>query len=229
MHPLNQQLYGSIPHLNRSRVEKTDRYLSIGQARIATTKLRDKYDTVIIQEKLDGSCCGVARIDDKLIALTRSGNLCVESSFPHHHHFNTWMFEHYDKFYSILQNGERLVGEYLGLAHGTKYTLDGRDPWVAFDLMCGHIREPYDILHERVADSFCLPPLISYGPPREISWVQQECPTSRYGGEYVEGWIWRVERHCKVDFVCKFVEPWYVAGKYLPGYGGQDDIWNWQP
>ncbi len=234
MKPLNHKCYGSIAHLPGSRVGLTDHYVTEGQARIATVKPRDSHDVVIIQEKLDGACVGVAKINNELVALTRSGNLCVKSQFLHHHTFVGWMYRHYNRFNALLEEGERVVGEWLALAHGTLYTQPrGWEPFVAFDLMKGSERLPYHLFVRRVGKFFNTPPLISEHDPHTIEWVLEECPTSRYGGEHVEGYVWRIERNqyakngpC-VDFLCKWVNPNYVAGKYLPEISNTLPIWNY--
>ncbi|MFA5344758.1 MAG: RNA ligase family protein [Candidatus Omnitrophota bacterium] len=235
MKPLNQKCYGSIGHLPGSRVGKTDHYITDGQARIATVKGRDCHDVVIVQEKLDGACVGVAKINNELVALTRAGNLCVRSQFPHHHTFVEWMYRHYNRFNALLDEGERVVGEWLALAHGTLYNNQqkGWEPFVAFDLMKGTERLVYQLFSRRVNKFFNTPPLISEGLPRTIDWVREECPESRYGGEHVEGYIWRVERnpYAKngpyVDYLCKWVNPTYVAGKYLPEISNTLPVWNY--
>ena len=232
--PLNHKCYGSIAHLPGSRVGQTDHYVTEGQARIATVKTRDSHDVVIIQEKLDGACVGVAKINNELVALTRSGNLCVRSQFIHHHTFVDWMYRHYNRFNALLDEGERVVGEWLALAHGTLYNQQQRgwEPFVAFDLMKGTTRLPCYLFNSRVGKFFNTPPIIA-NDPHTIEWVLEECPKSRYGGEHVEGFVWRVERspYAKsgpyVDFLCKWVKPTYIAGKYLPEFSNAQPVWNY--
>ena len=62
--PLGKKAYGSIPHLPGSRLGSGDHHISEGQAKIATEKLRDKYDQLFVYEKLDGSNCSVALLSD---------------------------------------------------------------------------------------------------------------------------------------------------------------------
>ena len=73
MKPLGQKNYGSIPHMKHSRMGSGDHSCSEGQERIATKQARDYKDLVIVQEKLDGSNVGIAKVGGKIIALTRSG------------------------------------------------------------------------------------------------------------------------------------------------------------
>ena len=78
--PLGGKAYGSIGHLPSSRLGPGDHSVHEGQARICTTKVRDKRDRVIVQEKLDGSCCAVAKVEGRVVALGRAGYLATTSS-----------------------------------------------------------------------------------------------------------------------------------------------------
>jgi hypothetical protein len=62
--PLGSRSYGSTAHLPGSRIGPGDHKCHDGQKRIATEKARDKHDQIIVQEKLDGSNVGVARMED---------------------------------------------------------------------------------------------------------------------------------------------------------------------
>ena len=85
--PLGIKNYGSIPHLPGSRVGPGDHKCHEGQERIATRKTRDRHDCILVQEKLDGSNTGVARMDGAIYALTRAGYLATTSPYEQHIHF----------------------------------------------------------------------------------------------------------------------------------------------
>ena len=87
MKPLGHKAYGSIPHLSKSRLGPGDHHCEKGQEIIATLKPRDRFDLVIVQEKLDGSNCAIAKIEGQIIALGRSGYLAETSPFEQHHYF----------------------------------------------------------------------------------------------------------------------------------------------
>lgn len=146
--PLSIKNYGSIGHLPGSRMGKGDRTCDSGQAKIATVKLRDKHDRVIVQEKLDGGNVGVALVNGILYPLTRSGYLACESSLEQHWRFSEWVYSQQDRFMAVLKDGERLCGEWLLQAHGTRYHLQ-HEPFVAFDLMNGNTRTPHAAFLER--------------------------------------------------------------------------------
>lgn len=228
--------YGSIPHLPGSRIGKTDKYVTGGQARIATQKPRDGHDKIIVQEKLDGACVGIWMDNEyALYPITRSGNPCARSQYIHHHLFKDWSDYQIDRVRQVLRPGERLVGEWLALAHGTRYFPErvcGWEPFVAFDIMQGQERLPYEQFMARVEGIFQTPPVISENCPQSIETIRRLAPESRYGGDHIEGYIWRIERnkYAKngpyVDFLCKWVNDDFEPGALLPEISGEL-IWNW--
>ena len=207
--PLGRKNYGSIPHLPDSRMGSGDHSCHAGQARIATVKTRDKHDEIIVQEKLDGSNVGIARINDALVPLGRAGYTAISSPYKQHIMFHDWVMHplNYSRFMTALENGERLVGEWLAQAHSTRYNLFGRDPFVAFDLMVDDKRLPYDKFCERTSGlGIAIPPLLHRGRALPIVYAMGRLePTipGHYGAygaiEPVEGAIWRVERNKLID------------------------------
>ena len=77
--PLSRKAYGHIGHLPGSRLGEGDHHVHEGQARICTLKARDKHDRIIVQEKVDGSCCAVAKIDGAIVPLIRAGYRAEQS------------------------------------------------------------------------------------------------------------------------------------------------------
>lgn len=107
--PLGSKAYGSIPRLPGSRLGPGDYTISEGQARICTERPRDKHDRIVVQEKLDGSCCAVALVGGELHALTRRGYPAWSSPFEQHHLFSDWVDANAERF-RFLRDGERVVG-----------------------------------------------------------------------------------------------------------------------
>jgi hypothetical protein len=226
--PLGQKAYGSIPHLPGSRRGPADKGLSDHQAAICTTKARDKHDIIIVQEKLDGSNCSVAKINGEIVALGRSGYRAITSPFAQHHVFHDWVQVHHDRFNALLQEGERCVGEWLAQAHGTRYELT-HEPYVIFDLMRGTTRATWAEVNHR-CDDFVTPRVLSFEGPMSIEAACAMLEPSGHGAiDPVEGAVWRVERKGAVDFLGKYVRPGKKDGCYLPELNGGETIWNWQP
>ncbi len=240
--PLGRKNYGSIPHLPNSRLGIGDHKCSEGQARIATLKTRDKHDEVIVQEKLDGSNVGVARIKDEIYALTRAGYIATSSPFEQHHYFHDWVKQNAERFMAVLNNGERLVGEWLMQAHSTRYDLSGLEPFVAFDLMTEDKRIPYDDFIKRIANvSFSTPQLLHRGGALSVVDALELLQTFGFYGamDEVEGAVWRIERNKPtgkkggkervVDYLVKYVRPEKKDGIFLPEISGKKPFWNWLP
>jgi len=241
--PLNHKSYGHIPHLIGSRMGPGDHKCHEGQMKIACEKLRDKHDRVIVQEKLDGSNVGVCRINNTILPITRAGYLARSSSFEMHHVFADWVHENENRFKAVLAEGERICGEWLLVAHGTKYALL-HEPFVVFDLMIKkHSRLPFDefsFLAEK--GGFVIPYVIHNGGPLSIEMALFRLGEYGHHGalEQVEGVVWRVERNelidkykgniggraAVVDFLVKYVRPDKEDGKYLIKDGIGKTIYN---
>lgn len=243
MKPLGMRSYGHITHLPGSRIGPGDHKCNAGQTRLATEKLRDRFDRVIVQEKLDGSNVGIARLDGKILALTRSGYLATTSRYPQHQIFASWVRENTDRLLAVLSDGERLCGEWLMQAHGTRYDLK-HEPLVVFDLMRSHSRVTYEELIERISGKFIIPHTIHCGGSLTIDEAMKLLGKHGFHGaiDPVEGAVWRVERnksiksnsnqnerHWKVSFLAKYVRSDKIDGIYLPEISGQPPIFNWQP
>lgn len=239
--PLGHRNYGSIPHLPGSRRGPGDHKCHEGQARIATEKARDKNDWILVTEKLDGSNVGVAMLNGGIIPLGRAGYPAISSPYMQHKYFAQWAYKHDELFRAILNEGERIVGEWLMQAHGTRYDLEGLCPFVPFDIMRGSERMPHDAFTSRLYNYLPIAPVIHRGPPIGIDAAMAKLgPNNGYYGaiDPVEGVVWRVERDKPtgkkgeklrvVDFLVKYVRPDKEDGIYLPEIGpGGSAVWNW--
>jgi hypothetical protein len=232
--PLGHKGYGSIPHLPGSRLGPGEHTVPNGQFAICCLRARDRHDRIIVTEKLDGSNTSVALVDGRIIALNRAGYPADSSPYLQHRMFAAWVADNEDRFRAVLREGERIVGEWLAQAHGTRYVLP-HEPWVAFDLLRGHDRAPFDELARRAAaGGFTLPRIVHDGGPIPIEKVVALLHPSGHGAlDPVEGAVWRVERRGKPDFLAKYVRPDKVDGIYLPevasGVTKGHSLWNRWP
>lgn len=202
-----------------SRMGPGDHKCTEGQKRIATEKKRDKHDVIIVQEKLDGSNVGVAKINNEIVPITRAGYKATDSPYEMHHKFNEWVMYHKARFDNVLEDGERICGEWLYQAHGTIYHLT-HEPFVVFDIIREEKRLSYWEFSERVLKSYFIRPhIIDIGDSVSLERALDNLGArGRHGAqESVEGAIWRVERKGVVDFLIKYVRPDKVDGKYLQG------------
>lgn len=230
--PLGHRAYGSIPHLPNSRRGIADKGLSEQQASILTVKTRDRHDLITVQEKLDGSNVAVAKINGEIIALIRAGYRADGSHYEQHHHFAKWVESNELRFDSLLRNGERVSGEWLMEAHGTRYDLP-HEPFVAFDIITGHDRKTVaEVLFRCREVGIVTPRIIHVGGAISVESVLAMLEPSGHGAlEDVEGAVWRCERKGVVDFLGKYVRPEKIDGKYLNGVNGieREPIYNWKP
>lgn len=237
--PTSSRAYGSIGHVQGSYLTSGDKYLPEGQSRILTTKARDKHDTIIVQEKYDGTCVAVVKQDGQLIPIQRQGYLCTDSPHEQHRHFADWVQlpENATRFSKALDEGQRIVGEWLMMAHGTRYRFSKyAEPFVAFDIFTeDNVRLPYvDFGTNCDCSDITTARLISYGSSisieNAIRRLHDENAFSMYYPHAVEpeGLVYRCERHGKVDFLGKYVRPGFVPGKYFQP-AGMEPVWNMTP
>ena len=166
--PLGGKSYGHIPHFPGSRMGPGDHKCSEDQLRIATEKELDRHDRIIVQEKLDGSNVGVAKIEGVIIPLTRAGYVADTSPFEQHWRFGEWAYANQGRFLELLAEGERVCGEWLLQAHGTRYELK-HEPFVVFDIMRGDKRAICEEVQDRVIPlGFIMPYKIHEGGPLSI-------------------------------------------------------------
>ncbi|HVJ16999.1 MAG TPA: RNA ligase family protein [Polyangiaceae bacterium] len=129
--PLGRKAYFKIAHLPGSRTGSSDRTAPLELAERCLVAPRPG-EEVLVQEKLDGSCVAVARLGDAVLALGREGTLAAHSGNPGRQMFAAWVEQRAGVFRELLDDGEWLVGEWLALAHSTRYELR-HEPFVVFD------------------------------------------------------------------------------------------------
>lgn len=239
--PTNGRAYGSIAHLPGSYVSRGDKHVCDGQAKILTEKCR-KDDLIVVTEKLDGTCVAVCKINGELVPIQRKGYPCWSSPHSMHGMFATWVKQNEDRLHPILDEGERLVGEWIIQAHGTRYELHGKaEPFVPFDLFTAdNNRLTYDDMCVRLFWEGCERPIepvrLMYVGRRAVPIESVIC--WRFGGwsnpnriwpvegESPEGVVYRCERGDKVLFLAKWVRNGYVPGKYMPQSVNENPVWN---
>lgn len=226
--PLGGKAYDSIPHLPGSRAGG-DRHLAHRQADRLTLEAPRGF-TVVVQEKLDGSCVAAARIGDEVLALGRAGDLAAESRNEGRRLWAAWVAEHQDRFLSVLRPGERLAGEWLALAHSTRYVLR-HEPFVVFDLMRGNERMTSLALQERLSHTdFVLPHEVHRGAAVSAAAALERLGQGGHGAvEAPEGIIYRLESDETVALIAKHVRAGKVDGSLLEENSRQPPIWNWRP
>ncbi|MBO6939654.1 MAG: RNA ligase family protein [Deltaproteobacteria bacterium] len=222
--PLGRRAYGSIPHLPGSELGG-DRYLPPTQVRWLVERA-PKGSVLTVEEKLDGSCVAVANEGGRILALGREGKLAATSGNEARRLFADWVDPHR---FDWLGDGERVVGEWLALAHGTRYELS-HEPFVAFDVLRSSERlRRADWVDRARAAELTLP----FTVHRAAIGVEEALALLGDGGHGAidppEGVVYRLERSTAPTLVAKVVRPGKVAGALLPENSGRPAIWNWRP
>lgn len=230
--PLGAKGYGSTPHLVGSRVGPSDSHVDPSLARIMTEKVRNRHDRIIVTEKLDGSCLTVAKVDGRVLPINRAGYLVTDSPRPMQHVFGKYAQDRHSLFSALLGDGERVAGEWLLQAHGTRYQIfDPADLFVAFSIIGPKGRIPYDEFASRVdAAGVRRAHVISDGPA--FSQAQAVEALGQFGFhnalEQPEGAVWVLETRGEFNAIAKHVIPEKIDGKYLSGVTGVPDTWNYE-
>lgn len=216
--PLNRKTYGSIPHLLGSNNHDGDKFITPGQTRICTERVRDRLDVVIVQEKHDGCCSGVTRIDGSLVALSRSGYRAVDSPHKHLKAFDRFVEEWCDAF-DFIREGEVLVGEWLWKVHSTRYTIKRPLDWFRpFDIFVDRKRLRFVDFMSRIQDSspmLRLPNLLHMGEAISTRKAMERTRLTSDGIDQPEGVVYRIERGGEVDFLAKYVREGFVPGVHM--------------
>ena len=206
--------YGKIPHLPNSKLGTGEHYITHGQSDILQKNAKGR--TVIVQRKYDGSNVGVIRQNDDIIALQRSGYPADSSPNLQHRQFAAWVKANEDAFRFALMDGERICGEWLLWAHGTRMRLKS-SPFIAFDIFAPNNKRIAWSEFSRIASPiFDIAETLHFEPIRvdEI-----RAGVSRHydllDGDEHEGYVYRAENEGKFEFAAKYVAPTKVAGKYL--------------
>lgn len=225
--PLGRKAYGKIPHLPGSRSGRTDRIAPPGVVERCTVSAREG-EEVVVQEKLDGSCAAVARVRGELVALGRYGTLAARSSNEPPRRFAAWVDEHRARLEPLVREGEWLVGEWVAIAHGTRYRL-AHPPFVPFDLFSPSGQASLDALRARLGEGWLVTPRLLWrgGPIGVERALALLGPAGGHGAiDPPEGAMWRVERKGRVVAMAKFVRGDKVNGAFLPENTGRDFVWN---
>jgi hypothetical protein len=226
--PLGMKSYGSIGHLPNSRLGSGDHCVPDGMADIIFKKTRDHNDNVIITEKLDGSNMSVAKVNGEILALGRAGYLANTSPFEQHLMFDRWVNSNKTRFDALLSDGERCNGEWLAMAHGTRYNIK-TDPFIIFDMMVGKDRLSWDEIKTRSSNLFTHVHEIHNGGSISFDKCLSSINNSNHGAiDAVEGFVARVERNGEFDFMAKWVRKDKVDGKYFTEFTGQPEVWNFK-
>ena len=225
--PLGRKAYGSIGHLPGSKLGPGDHHLDEKQAALLTHRKNPQHHgaRVVVQQKIDGSCCAVAKIGGVIVPLGRAGYPAATAPYQHLRDFHVWAVARADRFDRLLSEGERVVGEWLSARHSLEYVerdavggYDTRADWlesdaafVAFDIMRDSTRALHDEVHGRVSAEGLLPAhTFHVGAPTLVAnaWstlLDVHTAFRVYPVGEPEGLVYRYEHAGAVKFLGKWV------------------------
>lgn len=221
--------YDSIGHLSKSRLGESDSHIDKKQEFLLTEKLPPVDCILYIEEKMDGSNCAVIRKNGEIIAIGRSGYRCSDSNFEQHRMFHRYIEKRKQMFESILSHeGDRVVGEWLAMAHGTLYS-NIISPYQVFDFFRDEKRLNFEE-RKKIFDTYGLSmvPLLYKG--KEAISIEKALDLALTHNSLAEGVVYRLEifdkkiNTYKPFLIAKVVRMDKEDGKY---FSDTNPIWMW--
>lgn len=225
---LEHRPYQSIGHFSKSRLGSADKHIDANTERHFLTDIPNQQCLVIVQEKLDGSNVSVVLHGDELIPMGRAGYRCQDSDQEQHRMFYDYVMKNEAAFMSMLRKNERIVGEWLALAHGTIYN-GVKAPFVPFDIFtANNDRLPFLEFHKRVSPWLDIPTVLHMGGSCSLGRAERLAKRLLGGRDY-EGFVYRLEEAGKFKAIAKYVRQDKVDGLYLDKEDPLYPRWNWRP
>lgn len=206
--------FGSIRHLKGSKmIDDADKLLSEGEQTKFTVCKRDKNDTVIITEKIDGMNAGVIKLNGKLYPINRKGydtRLMGEVKTQLKNlglGWALWVDNHYELYDSILEEGERLVFENAMIKHTLSYKFKGDPVFLLAKYKANNKRINYKSLSELAFNNnIKQPPLLNIGVALHPDIVIRQYPKGLSGVQgQIEGIVYTYEHNGEHESCAKFV------------------------
>ncbi len=222
-------LYPKIPHLPGSRTGPSDTHVPEARARAYTEVAREGL-LVTVEEKLDGTSMVVARAraaeGSFVVAYGRDGRRAEASRNLGRRLFARWVRENETRFVELLGGGERIAGEWLAIAHGTRYALS-HEPFVPFDLFLADgacVSRP--VLAQRCGQvGLVVPYLVHSGAALAIAEADRRLgPRGHHGADVAEGLVYREETRELCRSIAKVVRATKVDGALLADHTGGDHV-----
>ncbi|RYX94470.1 hypothetical protein EON78_06005 [bacterium] len=166
-----------------------------------------------------------------IYALGRDGCLAEDSANEGLKLWADWVDINKERFINVLNEGERICGEWLALVHGTRYKLS-HEPFVVFDLFSAdNISLTQENIAKKIKDSkFIMAKTLHKGIPCSVEKAIELLGSGFHGSiDHPEGMIWRLERENKTIFLAKYVFHDKKDGVYLPEISKNKALWNWYP
>jgi hypothetical protein len=152
-----------------------------------------------------------------VVTVGRSGYRNDSAPFAHLLAFDPWVAARLDRFDALLQEGERVVGEWVSHAMSTLYVLPDVDHmWRPFDIMRGHDRASAEEVAGRCAAVGLRTPFVvrrTQCDPAEAYAALAATPAEVRGVDGIpEGLVYRMQERGRTLFLGKWVRADYEPG-----------------
>lgn len=215
--------FGSISHLPGSKmIDIQDKLLGKQETEWMTDRRKNRAtDIVIVTEKVDGMNAGVLKKDGLLYPIMRYGYDVRTSNVAWIRGFARFVEDRQERFWNLLNDGERICGEWILKTHTLRYDLK-HEPFVAFDIIdSNNNRDPYvKFIYRAKQYDFTTAGLVHIGEAMPSSMAIQLIGEGYHHvvGDRPEGVVYRYESNGR--FIC--------CGKFVshPDLGNEEKFIN---
>ncbi|MCY3019702.1 MAG: RNA ligase family protein [Planctomycetota bacterium] len=176
---------------------------------------------VIVQEKLDGTCCSFHYEGRWVLVLQKRAGLISSGEREVYNMFRLWAQQRIEWLYDIVGEEYVLFGEYVRVRHGVFYDLLP-DEFVAFDLLhkaTGRFLGFEEFL-ERLTGRLAVVPVLWQGPGIQLPPLPSLLGRSRFGHETAEGCYLRFEKDGRLCGRAKWRRSQVASAELRAGPGG---------
>lgn len=207
--------FGHIGHLTGSKMIDAEDKLLNEDAQIKFIQCkREKTDTVIITEKIDGMNAGIIKKNGMLYPINRKGYDTrgmgdqYEDLMELGNGWALWVDDHYELYDSLLKENERLVFENCIRTHTLQYDFKKNDPvFLLAKYNANNKKIPYSQLSDIAEKTgICQPPILNIGIAIPPQLVISQYPKGLVGVKgVIEGIVYTYEHQGTVESCAKFV------------------------
>ena len=209
--------YGYIQHLSGSKmIDAADKLIAPREESFLTVRTNTIKDIVIVTEKVDGCNVGVLRQGDDLIPILRSGYDVRSNPLAWIQRFAGFVHDRADRFMALLEDGERVCGEWMIKTHTLRYRMK-HEPFIVFDIIAGNERRRYtDIARMAAQCGFVSAGLVHMGMAIPVETALKMLGDGFHGAQDgVEGVVYRYESPLGWQFNAKYVSNPLVGDQEL--------------
>ena len=225
--------FGNIKHLTGSRLKDSgDTILEEAIQPYFTEKLQfPKRDKLYVTEKIDGANVGVYKSEGRLFPIMRKGYDVRTSEHEFLRRFADFVSDNANRFDNLLDDGERVCGEWMIKTHSLFYDLP-HEPFVVFDIIKDGkkpVRPSFaDIIKRCEKYEFVMVAIVHEGGAISVEEGLRLLGGGFHGCRTApEGIVYRYERDGTFEMSAKYVSNLNVGGDFMNDDGAYNNWLNW--